>query len=103
MTGIAESMLVRASMSALEYHEAAWDAHDHEAQPPDPAGLSDEALDAVMGYDADDLPTDARGIVEAEWKRRRPTASRFDDVVTFVVLALLGASGAFIAWVLFVP
>jgi hypothetical protein len=103
MTGIAESILVEASMSALEYHEAAWDAHDQEAHPPDPAGMSDEALDAVLHYDARDLPTEARRVIEQEWQRRRPAGSRTDEVVMFAVLAMLGASGASIGWVLFVP
>ena len=58
MSGSPETLTVQASMSALEYSEAAWEARDHDREVPDPGYLSDEALRAISRYERTDLPID---------------------------------------------
>jgi mono/diheme cytochrome c family protein len=93
--------LVWVSVSALEYSEAAWRAHDGHREMPDPAYLSDEALRAVLRYERADLPSEARRAVEAErWRRVRPAS--VNPVLALAVLALLGIGGVIIGWILLV-
>ena len=92
-----ESVIVRASVSALEYHEAAWEAHDAEVAPPDPSGLSDPALTAILRYEARDMPEEAFDALRAE-RRRRTWARGVREIPVFGVLVVLAASGAFIGW-----
>lgn len=103
MSGSAQSEIVAASMSALEFHEAAWDAHDRECPPPDPSPLTDRALLAVLRYEGPDLPGDAFRALEAERRRRELPAGVVDRFLPVVALALLGLVGVIIWWVLLVP
>ncbi len=98
-----ESVIVRASMRALEYREEAWEAHDRHVAPPDPSLLSDRALYAVSQYDGPDLPTGTHEALEAECKRRGLAHDRSNQITVLVMLALMGLGGALIWWVLLVP
>ena len=101
MSASPETLIVRASVSALEYSEAAWEAHDRHREMPDPGYLSDEALRAVLRYQRADLPTEARRVAEAErWRRVRPAS--LNPVLALAVLSLLGIGGVIIGWVLLV-
>ena len=102
MRGSPETVIVQASVSALEYSEAAWEARDREREVPDPGLLSDEALRAILAYERADLPTEARVAVEAERRRRVLPANRVDLVLAVAALALLGIGGVIIGWVLLV-
>jgi hypothetical protein len=102
MNGSPESVMVRDSMSALEYHEAAWAAHDLEAQPPDPSELSDPALRAILSYEMSDMPAEALRAVKAERRRRERPWKLVDVVLGFAVLVTLAASGVVIGWFLLV-
>jgi hypothetical protein len=98
----AESVIVRADMSALEYHEAAWVASDREAAPPDPATLSDRALYVVLRYEAQDLlPSEAQEAVDAECRRRGLVPDTVDRLIAITFMAVLGLSGLVIGWILF--
>ena len=101
MSANAESVIVRASVSALEYHEAAWEAHDSEVSPPDPSGLSDSALTAILRYEARDMPAEAFDALRAE-RRRRTWARRVSEIPVLVLLVALAVSGALIGWFLLV-
>jgi hypothetical protein len=101
MSRNAESVIVRASVSALEYHEAAWEAHDSEVAPPDPTTLSDPALSAILRYEARDMPAEAFDAVRAE-RRRRTWARRISEIPAFGVLVVEAVSGVIIAWFLLV-
>ena len=83
MASNAESVIVRADMSAFEYHEAAWEAREGRTPPPDPSTLSDRALYVVMRYEERDLPSDSVQALEAECRRRGllPDARRRDQRV----------------------
>jgi len=98
-----QSVIVRASMKALEYREEAWRAHDREAGPPDPGSLPDPALLAIMRYPAEDLPPEARRAVRSERRRRVRPHGAADAILGLAVLALLGLSGIVIGWFLLVP
>ena len=102
MSGSPESVIVNDSMSALEYHEAAWAAHDVEAGPPDPSGLSDRALVAVLRYGSRDMPEEALRAVGAERRRRLGPWQLVDVALGFAVLAMLAVSGIVIGWYLLV-
>lgn len=99
MSTTAESTIV-ADMSALEYREAAWEAHEHHATPPDPLFLSDRALQAVVQYETQDLPEEAFEAVEGEVRRRGLAPIFVDRVLGWAVVALLCVSGLIIGWVL---
>jgi len=90
-------------VSALEYHEAAWEAHDLEGTPPDPLLFSDSALQAIVKYQTRDLPVDAFEAVERELSRRRLSTTLGCRVLGLVMLALLAMSGLVIGWILLVP
>jgi len=100
MSGSPESVIVRDSMSALEYHEAAWAAHDVEGEPPDPSGLSARALRAILSYEMSDLPTEALRVVKAERRRRERPWKLVDVALGFAVIAMLAMSGVVIGWFL---
>ena len=95
------SVIVRASMGALEYHEAAWEAHDSDVGPPDPSVLSDPALGAILRYEMSDMPAKAFHALRAE-RRRRTRARRASEIPAFGVLLMLAVSGAIIGWFLLV-
>ena len=102
MSGSPSSVMVRDSMSALEYHEAAWAAHDLETPPPDPSDLSDRALVAILRYEMDDMPPEALRVVKEERKRRTRPWGLADIALGFAVLAALAISGVIIGWFLLV-
>jgi len=101
MAGNAESMIVRADMSAFEFHEAAWEACEGETTQPDPASLSDRALYVVMKYEDRDLPSDAREALEAECRHRGLVPDRVDRLLGLGLVALVAVSGFAIGWMLF--
>lgn len=106
MSKNAESVDAGASVSASRYHEAAWNAFEREAAPPDPSPLSDRALNAMMQammqYESPSLllPVDANMAVESEWRRRGLSSEPADRLIATVVLALAGVTGTVIGWVL---
>jgi hypothetical protein len=89
----ATDTLVEASLSALEFTEAAWRADDGGGVLPDPSDLSDPALLALIHYASSDLPRHASAAVEAEADRRGLIESLTDRWVPWVVSALLVLSG----------
>lgn len=97
----AESVIVRADMSAFEFHEAAWDACHREAPPPDPSSLSDRALYVVMRFEDQDLPSDAHVALEAEYRRRGLVPDVIERVLGLGLMAILVISGFVIGWTLF--
>ena len=92
-------------MTATEYHEASWDAYSRQAAPPDPADLSDHALNAFMLYEEPGLllPSKAHVAVEVEAKRRGLTQILADELMAVAVLTMLGLGGVVIGWALLVP
>ncbi|HJR97695.1 MAG TPA: hypothetical protein VJ979_07305 [Actinomycetota bacterium] len=84
---------VQASVSALEYAEAAWRADDQGDGLPDPSDLSDPALLAVMHYASADLPRSVTTAVDAEAARRGLIESVTDRWVPWLVSALLSIAG----------
>ena len=77
MASNAESVIVRADMSAFEYHEAAWEAREGRTPPSD----SVEAL-------------------EAECRRRGLLPDAFDRVLGLGLLAVVAISGSVTGWML---
>ena len=100
MTERAESVIVRADMSAFEFHEAAWEAREGGTQP-DPAALSDRALYVVMRYEDRDLPSDAREALEAECRHRCLVPDPVDRLLGLAFMAFIAISGSAIGWLLF--
>ena len=100
MNGSLESVIVSDSVSALEYREAAWAAHEREAMPPDPSDLSDRALTAILHYELSDVPAEARRAVSAELRHRQRPWKLVDIVMGFAVLAMLAVSGIVVGWFL---
>jgi hypothetical protein len=106
MSKNAESVDGGALMSATRYHEAAWNAFERDAPPPDPSSLSDLALiammRAMMEYETPGLllPVDANRAVESEWRRRGLSPETADRGMATAVLALAGVSGTVIGWAL---
>jgi hypothetical protein len=96
----AESLIVRADMSAFEFHEAAWEACEGGARP-DPATLSDRALYVVMKYEDQDLPSDARQALEAECRHRGLVPDRVERLLGLGVIAFIAISGFAIGLILF--
>lgn len=101
MAKSAESVLVRADMSAFEFHEAAWDASDREEPPPDPSTLSDRALHVVMQYEDRDLPSDTHVALEAEYRRRGLVVDVVERLLGLGLMAIIAVSGLIIGWMLF--
>lgn len=102
MSGNPDSVMVRDDMSALEYHEAAWAAHDLETAPPDPSDLSDRALTAILRYETSDIPAEALHAVKAERLRRTRPWGFAEIVLGFAIIATLAVSGLVIGWFLLV-
>jgi hypothetical protein len=106
MSNNAESVDAGAAVSATRYHEAAWNAFERKAVPPDPSSLSDRALiamvQAMMQYETPSLllPVDANTAVELEWRRRGLSSEPADRLLATIVLALAGLTGIVIGWVL---
>jgi hypothetical protein len=97
----AESMIVRADMSAFEFHEAAWEANQEGTTQPDPATLSDRTLYVVMRYEERDLPFDSVRALEKECRRRGLLPDAFDRLLGFGLIAVVAISGFVIGWILF--
>jgi len=95
-----ESLIVRADVSAFEFHEAAWEACEGGTQP-DPATLSDRALYVVMRYEDQDLPSDAREALEAECRHRGLVPDRVERLLGLGVIAFIAISGFAIGLMLF--
>ena len=89
--------VVEASVRALEFREAAWDADELGAALPDTSALSDPALLAVLSYERSDLPLVASKAVEIEATHRGLIASALDRWFPVAVLAVLVLSGVAIA------
>lgn len=100
MTGTFDSVIVREDMNALEYHEAAWKAHDLDVKAPDPLRLSDRALRAIVQYELADLPVEAREAVEAERGRRMRFLRGAERFAALAMMVVLGISGVLIGWIL---
>lgn len=96
----AESLIVRADMSAFEFHEAAWEACEGGTRP-NPATLSDRALYVVMKYEDRDLPSDARDALEAECRHRGLLLDPVDRLLGLAFIAFIAISGCAIGWMLF--
>lgn len=101
MSGNADSVIVGADMSAFEFHEAAWDASEREAPPPDTSILSDRALYVVMRYEDRDLPSDALEAIEAECRRRGILLDVVERLIGLGMMAVIALSGIVIVWMLF--
>lgn len=101
MSANADSVIVRADMSAFEFHEAAWEASFREAPPPDPSTLSDRALYIVMRYEDRDLPSDAHEVLEAECRRRGILLDVVERLIGLAMMAVIAMSGIVIGWMLF--
>ena len=101
MTESAESVLVRADMSALEFHEAAWEARATETRPPSPSTLSDRALAIVMAYEDADLPSETMGMLEDERRRRGMALTVIERLIAIGMLALIPITAFVLGWMLF--
>ena len=89
-------VVVEASVKALEFREAAWDADEHGRGSPDASALSDPALLAVLRYERSDLPTCASKAAHLEATHRGLLAGLVDRWLPWVVLASLPVSGGVI-------
>ena len=96
----AESLIVRADMSAFEFSEAAWEACE-DGTRPDPAILSDRALYVVMQYEDRDLPSAAREALKEECRHRGLLPDPVDRVLGLAFIAFITISGFAIGWMLF--
>lgn len=101
MAGNAESLIVRADMSAFEFQQAAWAACEEGATQPDPATLSDRALYVVMKYEDRDLPSDAREALEVECRHRGLFPDPVDRLLGLGFIAFVALSGSAAGWMLF--
>jgi hypothetical protein len=97
----AESVIVRADMTAFEFHEAAWEASEGRTPPPDPSTLSDRALYVVLGFEGQDLPSDSLQALEAECRRRGLLSDAVDRWLGLGLIAIVAISGFGIGWMLF--
>jgi hypothetical protein len=101
----AQTLLVRADLSALEFREAAWAAADpaghHSAREPDPSGLSDRALVAALRYEERDLPRRSRRALKEEWSRRSTMRGGLAPLIAVAMMALVGGGGLIAGWFLF--
>ncbi|HWC69792.1 MAG TPA: hypothetical protein VG993_01390 [Actinomycetota bacterium] len=102
MTGATDTM-IEASVSALEYTEAAWRADEQGERLPDPTALSDPALLAIMHYASSDLPRSASVAVEAEATRRGLIESLTDRWIPWLVSSLVAVAGLAILVTLLMP
>ena len=92
---------IDADVAALEYHEAAWDAHARELSPPDASAPSDLALEAIVHYEKGELPLGAREALEREVVHRfGGPRDRVTDALALATLTLCTSAGGTTAWVL---
>jgi hypothetical protein len=105
MNATSEALSTSEHMSASDFQEASWEAHDRQAAPPDPATLSDETLHTFLHNEGPDLllPSAARKAVEAESIRRGASSTVADDVSALVMLGGLSLGGVIIGLALLVP
>ena len=96
------AVLVRADMSALEFHEAAWEARATETTPPSPLTLSDRALAIVMAYEETDLPSETMGMLQDERRRRGMAPTVIERLIGMGLLALIPITAFVFGWMLFV-
>jgi hypothetical protein len=97
----ATDAVVEASVRALEFREAAWEADDMGRGCPDTSELSDPALFAVMQYPPADLPTAATEAVQAEATHRGLLLSVVDRWLPLVIVGLLVFAGLAVGVALF--
>jgi hypothetical protein len=99
VTGMADTIdgVVEASLRALEFREAAWDADERGRRCPDVSDLSDPALLTILRYDRSDLPPAASEAAETEAKHRGLLAGFIDRWLPWCVLGALVGSGSAIA------
>lgn len=95
-----ESLIVDADMSALWFHEAAWEASDRHAPPPDASTLSDRALYTVLRYPERDLPSESRDALQEECRRRGIVTSGLERWLGVGLMAVVAISGLVISWLL---
>ncbi|MEX1264687.1 MAG: hypothetical protein WEE66_12290 [Actinomycetota bacterium] len=88
---------VEASLRALEFCEAAWDAEDRGRRCPDASELSDPALLTILRYERSDLPPAACEAAQVEAKHRGLLAGFIDRWLPWGVLGALVGSGMTIA------
>ena len=93
MTSATDSV-VEASVCALEFSEAAWDADEQGREFPDASTLSDPALLAILRYARSDLPARANLAVRQEATHRGLRADFVDRLLPWVVVISLLSSGA---------
>ncbi|MGH2540824.1 MAG: hypothetical protein ACRDGK_09905 [Actinomycetota bacterium] len=96
----ATDAVIEASVSALEFREAAWEADERGWRFPDVSSLSDPAILAVMQYPPATLPDGANDVVAAEAVRRGLIAGFLDRWLPWVVLGSLALSGLAIVLIL---
>jgi hypothetical protein len=101
VTASPESLIVDADMTALGFHEAAWEARDQHGPPPDASALSDRALYTVLRYPEPDLPSEAREALRDECRRRGIMTSAIEAALGVALLAFLAIAGLVIGWLLF--
>ena len=102
MTASPESLIIDADMTALSFHEAAWEASDRHAPPPDASTLSDRALYTVLRYPERDLPSETREALHVECRRRGIVTSVVERLLGVGLLALVAVAGLVIGWLLLV-
>lgn len=89
----ATEAVVEASLHALEFCEAAWDADERGCRCPDASELSDPALLTVLRYERSDLPPAATEAAQAEAKDRGLIFGFIDRWLPWGVLGALVGSG----------
>ena len=105
MNATSEASSISEHMSTSDFQVASWEAHDRQAEPPDPATLSDQTLHIFLHYEGPELllPSTARKAVEAESIRRGASSTLADDFSALAMLAGLSVCGVVIGWALLVP
>lgn len=93
----ATDAVVEASLKALEFREAAWQADTRGRRYPDVTELSDHALLSILRYERSDLPSAASEAAQAEARQRGLLASMVDRWMPWAVMAGLVGSGLTIA------
>ncbi|MDH5224426.1 MAG: hypothetical protein OEW66_07100 [Actinomycetota bacterium] len=98
----ATDAVIEASMSALEFTEAAWEADEDGRRCPDASDLSDLAILAVLKYPEVALPTGTNDVVVAEATRRGLVAGFLDRWLPWAVVGSIVLSGVAIVFQLMV-
>lgn len=93
----ATEAVVEASLNALEFCEAAWDADERGCRYPDASQLSDPALLTILRYEPSDLPPAATEAAQAEAKDRGLLFGFIDRWLPWGVLGVLVGSGVTIS------